>query len=549
LELRYSNINTEHLVKNMAAAMMEMYPSMPQALEQINSLRVQCGKEIAALKETTKNVDSASLDSKMSELREEVANKLQHLQTCISDQSNSLKDQLEETWELKNKFQTQSDAFSELGESIPQALKQVERVTELATKLEALSEDLATLRANLGNRNVTETVTELSKQLHALSEYVDALSMRQNDQEQVEKLTEISGKLLDLAANHQLLEDRLKTQELAEWQEVEELKAGHGILLDELTSVKTKLESQGGSKNITELSEELKTLSGDFKTLQTKFDKELGSLKARVDSLGHSEELSKFKSEMLARIENFQAAVQSGLNRNPATRDDATGRAISNPSNMSGSIGDHYRILGNATRNQTEREHVHGRSSISHPAADGPTTTADSPEPYSGPGSEEEELASVEDRSSSLGPSEQSFSDDESGNAPAAIADLPMGLRISENDNGHHESRSVNKRARQGPLSDGQCSPKPTSIEVPMAYRITENENGQTETRPSRKRPRQGTFSDDGRRPRPAAPGRFTNGTGPSTGSESASSKKARKKLEKKERKEQRKKQRQSFPH
>lgn len=548
LELRYSNINTEHLVKNMAAAMMEMYPSMAQALEQISTLRGYCNLEIAALKERTKNADSASLDANMSQLREEVTNKLQHLQTCISDQSKSLNDQLDEIWELKNKFQTQSDAFSELGESIPQALQQVERLTELATKLEALSEDLATLRASLEGRDVTETVTGLSKQLETLSGKVDSLGVGPSAQEQAKKVTDISGKLLDLTANYQLLEDRLKSQELSEWQEMDELKADHGNLLEELKSVKVKLEIRDGSKKATELAEELKTLSGDFKSLQTKFDEELGSLKARVDGLGHSEELSEFRSEILARIEKYESAVQSGLNRNPAAGDDATNRAISNPSNMSGSIGDHYRILGNAARNQTERGHVQNRSSISHPAADGPTTTADSPGPYSDIASEEE-LASYEDRSSSQGPSEQSFSEDETDNAPAAPPDLPMSLRISENDNGHHESRSVNKRARQGTLSGDKHPVQSATIEVPMAYRITENENGQTETGPSRKRPRQGTFSDDGRRPRPVAPGRFDNGTGASAGSESASSAKARKKQEKKERKEQRKKQRQSFPH
>lgn len=548
LELRYSNINTEHLVKNMAAAMMEMYPSMSQAIEQINALRGYCTKEIAALKETTKNADSAPLDSKLSQLREEFANKLQHLQTCISDQSKSLNDQLEETWELKNKFQTQSDAFSELGESIPQALQQMERVAELATKLEALSEDLATLRANLEGRDVTETVTELSKQLETLSGNVDSLSVGQSAQEQAKNVADISGKLFDLTANYQLLEDRLKSQELSGWQEVDELKADHENLLEELKSVKTRLENRDGSKKVTELSEELKTLSGDFKILQTKFNEELGPLKARVDSLGHCEELSKFKSEMLARIEKLQSAVQSYLDRNPATGDDATNRAISNPPNLSGSIGDHYRILGSAARNQAERGHVQNGSSISHPAADEPITSSD----RESPNHDFDIMADLDalgSDASELSPVSHPSSEDEPDNAPAVTADLPMGLRISEIDNGHHENRSVNKRARQGSLSGDKAPVQSATMELPMAYRITENENGQTEMGPSRKRSRQGSFSDDGRRPRPAAPGRFANGTGPSAGSESASSAKARKKQEKKQRKEQRKKQRQSFPH
>ncbi|KAF3386326.1 hypothetical protein F1880_001256 [Penicillium rolfsii] len=545
LELRYSNINTEHLVKNMAAAMMEMYPSMSQVIEQINTLRANCTKEIAELKNSTNNVNSASSDSKMSQLRDEVATKLKDLQTCISDQSKSLNDQLEEIWELKNKFQTQSDAFSELGESIPQALQQAERMTELATNLEALSADLATLRASLECRDGTETVTELSKQLEKLSEKVDSLGVEQNAQEQAKKVTEISGKILDLTANHQLLEERLKSLELSGWQEVGKLQADHEKFLEELKSVKIRLGSQDGSKKFTQLSEELKTLSGDFKILQTKFDEELGSLKARVDSLGHSKELSQFKGEMLARIEKFQSAVQSGLNHSPTTEEDATNRAFASHSSMWRSIVDHWN-LASAARKQAEREHVQNRSSISHSVADGPTIKGDPPGPdFDISPNEEPEYSEV--GSSSQGPSERSFSEDKPDDAPAA-PDLPMGLCVSEKDNGNYENRSVNKRARQGTLSGDEAPVKSATMEVPIAYRITDNENGPTGTVPFRKRPRQGTSSDDGRRLQPAAPHHFANCMDPSAGPKSASLAKARKAQEKWERKQQKKKQRQSLP-
>lgn len=550
LELRYSNINSEHLVKNMAAAMMEMYPSMSQAQDQIKSLDSYCHREIDALKAATKNADLASMDSKMSELREEVAKKLHHLQTSILDQAKSLAEQLEDTWELKNKFQTQSDAFSELGESIPQALHLVERVNELSTKLEALFGDIGTLRANLEGRDVTETVTGLSKQLETLSGNVDSLKVKQSAQDNVEKVNEISEHLTALIASYQLLDTRLKTQESAGREEVDELKACHGDLLEELKSVKIRLESQDGSEKMANLSEQLKTLSGDLSSLQTKFDEDLASLKARVDGLGHSEELSRLKSEMLARIEKFQAAVQSGLNRTSATGDDADNRAITKQRGISGSNGDHYRILGSATRNQTERGHAQNRSS-SHPAGDGPIATADSSGPYFDAVSEHA-YDSEDDPQSSQSSSRETPSD-ESGTRPrhpTATPDLPMKYRISENENGHHDSRSVNRRSVNDfallSNSDDQLSPQPATTEIPIAYRITENENGHTETRPSRKRPRQGTFSDDGRRPRPVAPGRLRSSAGPLNGADLAVSKKAKKKQEKRERKEQRKKQKQS---
>ncbi|KAJ5390867.1 uncharacterized protein N7496_001935 [Penicillium cataractarum] len=546
LELRYSNINTEHLVKSMAAAMMEMYPSMSQTHEQVSQLKSYCTKEIAALKTATQNVDLASLDSKLSQLRDEVANKLLHLNTSVSDQAKSISEQLEETWELKNKFQTQSDAFSELGESIPQALQQVERVTELSTKLEALCDDLTSLKASFEDRDVTETVSGLSKQVETLTVHVGSLIVKQNYQGVVKKVTEVSEKLTDLAANYQLLETRLIRQELADWKEVDELKSGHGNLLEELKAVKTRVESQDGIEKMSAVSEKLKSVSNDLKSLQTKFDKELRSLETRVDTLGHNEELNNLKSELLTRIDKFQAVVQSGLNRN-APGDDVTNRAISNQPSISGSLGDHYRILGSAARSQTGRGHVRDRPSISRTGGDGAIATADSSGPYFYASSDNEidSLEELGSRDRSL----QSVSEDEIGllsNQPASSVDMPIGLQITENENGHHESRSFNKRARQTSPSDiadadDQPSPQAATREIPMASRVTENGT-------SRKRPRQGSFSEDERRPRPVVPGLFANGTGSPASSTSAAAKKAKKKQEKRERKEQRKKQRQSLP-
>ncbi|CEJ56657.1 hypothetical protein PMG11_02858 [Penicillium brasilianum] len=551
LEQRYSNINTEYLVKNMAAAMMEMYPSMSQTIEQVNQLKSYCTKEITALKTATQNVDLASLESKMSQLRTELANKLLHLQNSVSDQAKSINEQLEETWELKNKFQTQSDAFSELGESIPQALQQAERVTEVSTKLEALYEDLASLKAKFEAQDVTEKVSGLSKQLEALSKNVDPPSVKQNGPEVVNKVTEISERLTDLTANYQLLETRLITQELADWKEVDELKSGHGNLIEELKAVKTRVKSQDDTEKMIAVSENLKSLSDDLKSLQTKFDEELGSLKSRVDNLGHNEELSKLRNELLTRIDKLQAAAQSGSNRN-ATGDDASERSMLNHPGVCGSLGDHYRILGSATRNQNEHGHVLDMPSTLRPGGDGPITTADSSVPYFDAVSEHARDSLEE--SSPCHRSEQSVSEDELSfrpNRPAATTDTPMGLRITENENGYHESRSFNKSVRQSTPSDvshdpdDQPSPQPATSEVPMAYRITENERGQTENGMSRKRPRQGTASEDERRSR----ARFANGTGAPAPPISAFAKKAKKKQEKRERKEQRKKNRQSLPH
>ncbi|KAJ5167715.1 uncharacterized protein N7482_003309 [Penicillium canariense] len=165
LENRYSNINSEHLVRHMAVAMQEMYPSMPQALERIGFLKEYCTKEIAALKEVSRNVNLASVDEKLGQFREEVSNQLHPLQSTLKEQATNITQQLHEINELKNKFQTQSDVFSELGDSIPQALQQIERVTVLSTKIGTLSEGLESLKIRLeglnsGNASQVEDATE-----------------------------------------------------------------------------------------------------------------------------------------------------------------------------------------------------------------------------------------------------------------------------------------------------------------------------------------------------------------------------------------------------
>lgn len=525
LEQRYSNINTEHLVKHMSQAMTELFPSIPLVQEQIKSLENYCTGEISALKTAVqKPVDLASLDSKINELREEVTTKVHQIQTSMSGQTKSLAEQLEDTWELKNKFQTLSDAFSELGESIPQALQQVETVNGLFTRLEELSESTGKLRANWEGQNVTETVAELARLLETLSVDVNSLKTNQSAQEIVTKVNGISEKLTVLTEKYQLLDARLKQQETARWEEFDELKADHGSLLEEFHSMRTKFESQDRPEQMEKLSEELKNLSSDLSSLKTKFDEELGSLKARVDGSGHSEELSRLKSEMLARIEKFQATVQSGLDRTLATRYDAKNRPISNPRGVSALNGDHYRILGSATRNETERGHAQTRS-ISHPARDGPTATTDSSGPFSDAVSENENNTGDE------------TDDSISKKPPTARADLPMKYGISENENGS----LVNQHAQYVAVSsdsDDKLSPQPASTEIPMAYRITENENGHTEAGQSRKRPPRETFLG----------GRLASGTGSSSSLESILSKKAKRKREKKGKKDPRKKQKLSFP-
>ncbi|EPS29618.1 hypothetical protein PDE_04568 [Penicillium oxalicum 114-2] len=515
LELRYSNINSEHLVKNMASAMTEMYPSMPQALEQLNQLKAHCTQEIATLKSSEKQHYDC-LDSKLDRIHAGIETKLEHLQKNVKELGDGLKEQLEDTWDIKNKFQTHSDAFSELADSLLEAQGQMEKVNEASAAIAVVTTQVRNLEHRVGGENIMkETLTQSSTGKEIPHVGIDGSSS-------------IYDALDKLTANYQDLESRIKQQGEAVSVESAKLTAECSRIASSWDQVRLEFENGQDSDQITELSQKIQALLSDVHSLQIRLDNEVKLIIGRMDGMASAGDLSLFKSEALSRFEKLGAALSASWSDPLSAREHSAKGPPQDPSVVSGSIGDDYRILGNAARepNQSSLKWLRERPASSHSSSSMPevfgnnsvAAVDDSPRSPFIPGSPSTDAPSL--------PAPRPF-----------IMDLPIAFRISEED------RTGIRQDHRSPLVDGSRSPKAPKSQLVPTTRTNDSVAGNSESGPSRKRPRQGTFSDDGGGSWTSTSTRTPNVAKSSNENESSLSKKARKKLEKRERKEQRKRQ------
>ena len=84
LETRYNNISTEPIVKNMVAAMQEMYPSASQLTEQVTALRNSLDKDILPLKSTVEQLFK-SHSSQVTQLQKDTAVQLEEKNRLKTD--------------------------------------------------------------------------------------------------------------------------------------------------------------------------------------------------------------------------------------------------------------------------------------------------------------------------------------------------------------------------------------------------------------------------------------------------------------------------------
>ncbi|KAF7718995.1 Uncharacterized protein PECH_000175 [Penicillium ucsense] len=515
LENRYSNINSENLVKNMASAMTEMYPSMPQALEQLNQLKSYCTQEISALKGNEKTLH-ASIDSRFEQAQTGLDAKLLHLQKCVNQLSDSLKEQLEDTWEFKNKFQTHADAFSELADSIPEAQEQAEKMNEVLKNLGRIPQQVLKLEEYVANEEAkNETLDRLSEKLQALSQ-----SVKSSMSNHMDGSARLSDQIDHLTVNYKDLEASLKAQHEIITIEQGKRMAESSRIDDAWKQIKLEIENREEPDQISDLSMKLKSLVSNVCSLQTRLDNEMKVIIERLEHSASAGELGAFKNEALARFEKLAAILSGTCSDPPSPGEQQTTSPPSGRLLISNGDDVDYRILGSAARN-SEREQWSGSPVPPPPRAEvGEDESVSSDDVM-----EQEEVC----------PSSPSASENNASVRKAA-ADMPIAMRISE------EGRGLSRRDPRSPTSNGSPSPKTFKAEPKSSAPAGENAVWRAESGPSRKRPRRNTLSDDGRRSGTSTTPRPWKGVGVSNESEAARLKKQRKK-EKRERKEQRKRQ------
>ena len=126
LEMRYNNISTEPIVKNMVVAMQEMYPSAGQLTEQVSALRNYFEKDIVPLKGMAESL-FRSHSSSMVQIQKDEASR--------SEEINKLKTEHKHIEQSLADLQKRSNTTQDSGPNQQQS-------TELRSNIESLSKRL-----------------------------------------------------------------------------------------------------------------------------------------------------------------------------------------------------------------------------------------------------------------------------------------------------------------------------------------------------------------------------------------------------------------------
>jgi chromosome segregation ATPase len=224
LETRYNNLTTEPIVRNMVAAMHEMYPSNSQLVDQVGLLGAKIEKETAALKGDLDNVwqnQAAFIRQTQQEaaLRLDELNKLRNDHTSLSQTLTPLWEQYsaktqspshEDLYKLQAEYNTLSTKFEEYISKHDSHLKSrkesddlfmeglrderdrlTSRVSQLASSLEKLANDVEEVKSI--NTSSLAKVEAHADDIGSLRDGISELGKTTSAQHQafLDKLTDI----------------------------------------------------------------------------------------------------------------------------------------------------------------------------------------------------------------------------------------------------------------------------------------------------------------------------------------------------------------------
>lgn len=110
LEHRWNNLNTEPLVKQMANAMQQMYPSAYQLLEEVNALKRVINKDFIPIK--TKMGTLATTATKLDLVNKEHTDQFARIKSDQHEISTNMKDHLDKITHLQSRFDSLSNALN-----------------------------------------------------------------------------------------------------------------------------------------------------------------------------------------------------------------------------------------------------------------------------------------------------------------------------------------------------------------------------------------------------------------------------------------------------
>ncbi|KAJ5623954.1 paramyosin [Penicillium lagena] len=182
LELRYNNLTTENVVKNMIHAMEELYPSMGEVRRQVEALRESFVGEIPALMEVKKKVDQLqpeAFSTRLESLEQLPAQLIQLSNQVAEVTQDKLKEHtraLQEINQLQNQHEALLGALAELDE------KTTRTAGDLHDQTNSIGPAFETLRTDVeATRKQVEALEKSRSEIIGLLEKVDDLQKSTSD--------------------------------------------------------------------------------------------------------------------------------------------------------------------------------------------------------------------------------------------------------------------------------------------------------------------------------------------------------------------------------
>lgn len=233
LETRYNNISTEPIVKNMVAAMQEMYPSASQLTEQVTALRNSLDKDILPLKSKVEQLFK-SHSSHVAQLQKDTAVQLEErnrlkteharMEQSVAGLSEQIKSQTSMPTQLQfNQLQSKVDSLSK---------KMNEQTSNIGEQLRSkqLSNESLVQSLNYEREQFNEEFQRLSSELKGMSSKLSQLqSTNTTNMETTKSHASDIGSLLD----------RMRHLE-------ESASNNHEQLLEQFDNIKKAVENQEG---------------------------------------------------------------------------------------------------------------------------------------------------------------------------------------------------------------------------------------------------------------------------------------------------------------
>ncbi|KAJ5925605.1 hypothetical protein N7454_008244 [Penicillium verhagenii] len=205
IEMRYDNISTENLVKRMAHAMFEMYPTLPQVTDKVQALQLELGASHQSLTDRIHKIESSTMTEAMAArakiiVQTEIVSVRDEINKSASEVL-SLRDEVRRYGPDMAQFRSRVDILDNKIASLPSVL-QTEWNEASKEAIEKLVQPIRQVQGELSERisKLSESMSRNQRNVNDLHESYNSLStafqgLADDHSDDVKGLTDKSNQL------------------------------------------------------------------------------------------------------------------------------------------------------------------------------------------------------------------------------------------------------------------------------------------------------------------------------------------------------------------